>query len=190
MLPSHPFVRAFIACRVTSHLLLFLVLGTLVPGLFPTVCAQQEGKRPPALPTPDTAAVKTEGLPVAFEPNLKQADARYKFLAHQNGLAIGFLDHSIEVRLATKAGSGDVLGIRFEGAQSSAASAEKVLPGRVNYLRGSDPTAFQRNVPTYARVRYTSLYPGTDLVFYGNGSRLEHDFVLALAPIRAPSRCG
>src|SRR6185312_11473235 len=38
--------------------------------------------------------------------------------------------------------------------------------------------AFQRNVPTYARVRYTSLYPGTDLVFYGNGPRLEHDFVL------------
>ncbi len=110
---------------------------------------------------------------------MKQADARYKFLAHQNGLAMGFLDHSIEVRLATKTGSADVLGINFEGSQSSAASAENLLRGRVNYLRGSDPAAFQRNVPTYEDVRYTSLYPGTDLVFYGNGSRLEHDFVLA-----------
>jgi Abnormal spindle-like microcephaly-assoc'd, ASPM-SPD-2-Hydin/Beta-propeller repeat len=152
---------------------------SLVLGLVSRACAEQDGKHPPAQPTPYSAAVKTEGLPIAFEPNLKQADARYKFLAHQNGFAMGFLDHSIELRLATKAGSADVLGITFEGSQSSAASAEKLLPGRVNYLRGSDPAGFQRNVPTYARVLYTSLYPGTDLVFYGNGSRLEHDFVLA-----------
>lgn len=174
MVSSHPFVRAFSPCRFILHLLLAFVLGVLVPGFISTASAEQPGKR-----QPDSAALKTEGLPIAFEPNLNQADARYKFLAHQNGFAMGFLDHSIEIRLATKAGSADVLGISFEGSQSSAASAEKLLPGRVNYLRGSDPAAFQRNGPTYARVRYTSLYPGTDLVFYGNGPRLEHDFVLA-----------
>ena len=62
--------------------------------------------------------------------------------------------------------------------RSSAATAEQLAQARVNYLRASDPAAFRLNVPPYARVRYTSLYPGTDLVFYGNGSRLEHDFVL------------
>ena len=148
-------------------------------GSFQRPALSRKARAHPAQPTPYAAALKTEGLPIAFEPNLKQADARYKFLAHQNGLVMGFLDHSIEVRLATKAGSADVLGISFEGSQSSAASAEKLLPGQVNYLRGNNPANFQRNIPTYARVRYTSLYPGTDLVFYGNGSRLEHDFVLA-----------
>jgi hypothetical protein len=161
------------------QLLLSLTLLSLVLGFVATAYAQQDVKGTAAQPTPNSAALKTESLPIAFEPNLKQADARYKFLAHQNGLAMGFLDHSIEVRLATKHGSPDVLNISFEDSQSSTASAEKLLQGRVNYLRGSDPAAFQRNVPTYARVRYTSLYPGTDLVFYGNGSRLEHDFVLA-----------
>lgn len=179
MASSHRFARAFSALRFMSQLLLPLAMVSLVPGFVSAACAEQDGKRTSAQPAPYTAALKTEGLPIAFEPNLKQAGARYKFLAHQNGLAMGFLDHSIEVRLATKAGSADVLGISFEGSESSAASGEKLLPGRVNYLRGSDPTAFQRNVRTYARVRYTSLYPGTDLVFYGNGSRLEHDFVLA-----------
>ncbi len=179
MASSHPFVRAFSALRSMPQLLIPMVMVSLVAGSVLTACAEQDGKRTSAQPAPYTAALKTEGLPIAFEPNLKQADARYKFLAHQNGFVMGFLDHSIEIRLATKAGSADVLGISFEGSQSSAASAEKLLPGQVNYLRGNNPANFQRNIPTYAHVRYTSLYPGTDLVFYGNGSRLEHDFVLA-----------
>lgn len=175
----HSFVRAFTIRRFMPQLLLYLAPVSLLLGLVSTACAGQDGKQTSAQPTPYLDALKTEGRPVAFEPNLKQADARYKFLSHQNGLVMGFLDHSIELQLATEAGSADVLGISFEGSQSSAASAEQLLPGRVNYLRGSDPAAFQRNIPTYARVRYTFLYPGTDLVFYGNGSRLEHDFVLA-----------
>src|SRR6267154_1641580 len=178
MVFSHPFVRAFGTRRFMPQLLLHLALVSLVLGLVSTACAEQDGNAP-TTPTPYLAALKTEGLPIAFEPNLKQADARYKFLTHQNGLVMGFLDHSVELRLATKTGSADVLGISFENSHGSIASTEKLLPGQVNYLRGSTPADFQRNIPTYARVRYTSLYPGTDLVFYGNGSRLEHDFVLA-----------
>lgn len=175
----HSFVRAFNTRRFIPQVLLYLALVSSVFGLVSKACAEQSGKHPSPRSTPYFAALKTEGLPIAFEPNLKQADARYQFLIHQNGLVMGFLGHGIEIRLATKAGSADVLGISFEGSQNSAASAEQPLPGRVNYLRGSDPAAFQRNIPTYARVRYTLLYPETDLVFYGNGSRLEHDFVLA-----------
>lgn len=179
MTSLYSFVRAFNARHCIPQLRLSLALASLVLAFVSTACAQQGGTPTPAQRAPYSATLKTEGLPIAFEPNLKQADPRYKFLVHQNGLAVGFLDHSIEIRLATKTGSADVLGISFEGSQSSTLSTEKLLPGRVNYLRGNDPAAFQRNVPTYARVRYTSLYPGTDLIFYGNGSRLEHDFVLA-----------
>src|SRR5215469_17293967 len=160
---SHSFVGAFTIRRFMPQLLLYLALVSLVPGLVSTACADQDGKHPSAQRAPHSVALKTEGPPIVFEPNLKQADARYKFLSHQNGLVMGFLDHSIELRLATKTGSADVLGISFEGSQSSAASAEQLLPGRVNYLRGSDPAAFRRNIPTYARVRYPFLYPGTDL---------------------------
>jgi hypothetical protein len=35
------------------------------------------------------------------------------------------------------------------------------------------------NVATYAKVRYEQVYPGIDLVFYGNQRQLEYDFVLA-----------
>src|SRR6185295_7429446 len=35
------------------------------------------------------------------------------------------------------------------------------------------------NIPNYARVRYAQVYPGIDMVYYGNGRRLEYDFILA-----------
>ena len=35
-------------------------------------------------------------------------------------------------------------------------------------------------MPTYARVKYSNVYPGVDLVYYGNQSgQLEYDFVVA-----------
>jgi len=34
-------------------------------------------------------------------------------------------------------------------------------------------------VPTYAQVKYENVYPGVDLIYYGNRGRLEYDFVVA-----------
>jgi hypothetical protein len=52
------------------------------------------------------------------------------------------------------------------------------LPGRANYFIGNDPHKWRTNVPTYARVKYANVYPGVDLVYYGNQGRLEYDFVV------------
>ena len=57
--------------------------------------------------------------------------------------------------------------------------AEQPLPTRVNYFVGDDPRAWRTGVPTHARVRYREVYPGIDLVYYGNQRQLEHDFVVA-----------
>ena len=54
------------------------------------------------------------------------------------------------------------------------------LPGKSNYFIGSDPQKWRTHVPTYARVKYSNVYPGVDLVYYGNQSgQLEYDFVVA-----------
>jgi hypothetical protein len=34
-------------------------------------------------------------------------------------------------------------------------------------------------IANYSRVRYQSVYPGIDVVYYGNQNQLEYDFVLA-----------
>ena len=54
------------------------------------------------------------------------------------------------------------------------------LPGKSNYFIGNDPKKWRTNVANYAKVRYQNVYPGIDLVYYGNqGGRLEYDFVVA-----------
>ena len=52
-------------------------------------------------------------------------------------------------------------------------------PGRSNYFIGNDPTKWRTNVPQFSKVKYAGVYPGIDLVFYGNQRNLEYDFVVA-----------
>ena len=56
---------------------------------------------------------------------------------------------------------------------------ENELPDKVNYLIGHDPTKWRTNIPTYAKVKYSAVYPGIDLVYYGNQQQLEFDFDVA-----------
>ncbi len=55
----------------------------------------------------------------------------------------------------------------------------KELPGKANYFRGNDPYKWRTNVSTYAKVKYAAVYPGVDLVYYGQSHQLEYDFVVA-----------
>jgi sugar lactone lactonase YvrE len=74
-----------------------------------------------------------------------------------------------------------VLCTRLVGANVKAAvTGAEELPGKSNYFIGNDPQKWRTNVPNYAKVRYQGVYPGVDLVYYGNqGGRLEYDFVVA-----------
>jgi hypothetical protein len=69
---------------------------------------------------------------------------------------------------------------RFLNASPSAAiSGENQMPGVVNYLIGNDPAQWRTKVSTYGQVRVRGLYPGIDLLYYGNQQQLEYDFIIA-----------
>ena len=73
-----------------------------------------------------------------------------------------------------------VLRLKLAGANETAAVAgADELPGKVNYFIGDDPAKWRANIPTFGRVRYAQVYPGVDLVYYGNQRQLEYDFVVA-----------
>jgi hypothetical protein len=57
-------------------------------------------------------------------------------------------------------------------------TGEDELPGKFHYFIGNDPTLWRTNVPSFAKVRYHGVYPGIDLVYYGNEGQLEYDFVV------------
>ncbi|MGA2170172.1 MAG: SBBP repeat-containing protein [Terracidiphilus sp.] len=75
----------------------------------------------------------------------------------------------------------EVVLMRLAGAGGGAAApvGEEPLPGTANYFIGNDSARWRAGVPTYAQVRYAGIYPGIDLVYYGNQWQLEYDFVAA-----------
>jgi hypothetical protein len=120
-------------------------------------------------------AVASRGLPLVFEANRGQTDPRVRFLSEGRGSTL-FLT-STEAVLALEGGA--AVRLRWLGAAAAKLAGEAESPAKVNYLTGSDPAGWRTGIPTYSRVRYRGIYPGIDLVFYGNGRRLEHDFELA-----------
>jgi hypothetical protein len=83
--------------------------------------------------------------------------------------------------MAASGESSAVLRMRLVGANAWATvTGADELPGKSNYFIGNDPKKWRTNVPTYAKVKYAGVYPGVDLVYYGNqGGQLEYDFVVA-----------
>jgi hypothetical protein len=76
--------------------------------------------------------------------------------------------------------SRSVLRMKLAGASPEAPVAGlKQLPGATNYFIGNEPRKWRTGIRSYAGVKYSNIYPGVDLVYYGNGKQLEFDFVVA-----------
>lgn len=120
-------------------------------------------------------------LPLSFEANAGQVDPRVDFISRGSGYTL-FLTPG-EAVLALRAPSpakGDaVLRMKFAGSEPKPrVVAHDELPGKVNYFTGKDPKNWRTGISTYAKVAYQNLYPGVDLVYYGNQRQLEYDFVV------------
>ena len=153
-------------------------------------------------PTPQAAGlppVAGFSLPLFFEPNHGQTDARVKFLARGSGYGLFLTADEAVLKLHRGSSShlpsafgqqedaNTVIRMRLEGSSSTArASGAERLPGKSNYFIGNDPKKWRTGVPQFARVNYESVYPGIDLTYYGNQRQLEYDF--RVAPGADPSR--
>jgi hypothetical protein len=79
----------------------------------------------------------------------------------------------------TPSGAAEVFRMRLVGANAMAkVTGLEKLPGKSNYFIGNDSKKWRTNVPNYAKVKYANVYPGVDLVYYGNQRQLEYDFVV------------
>jgi hypothetical protein len=142
-------------------------------------------------------------LPLSFEANEGQVDPKVRFLTRGGGYSLFLTDSEAVLALRTPgraenaphkvkdygAQTFDVVRMQVRGAnRNPCISGDALLAGTVNYFLGNDPAKWRTRVPTYNRVRYADVYPGIDLVYYGNQHQLEYDFVVApganIRPIR------
>jgi len=148
-------------------------------------------------------------LPLSFEANQGQSGAQVKFLSRGSGYTLFLTSSEAVLLLQKGAPSGgvkqrgrarieepvksqnlnrgndgrtksDVLRIRLVGANPAPQLAGlDDLPGKANYFIGNDPKKWRMDVATYGKVKCHAVYPGVDLVYYGNQRQLEHDFIVA-----------
>jgi hypothetical protein len=137
------------------------------------------------------------GSSLTFEANRGQTDASVDFIARGPGYALFLTPAEATLHLQKESAdpavagantlapvqpgqeAGAVVGMRLIGSNPDAPGVgQDTLPGVVHYLRGNDPSQWQFGVESYGRVQYEGVYEGIDLVYYGNQSELEYDFVL------------
>lgn len=146
------------------------------------------------------ARLRNIGLKLCFEMNQGQVDPQVKFRAHSRGYTLyltadevvlatsaahadetdGARHDGVSV-LAPPAATADVWRLRLVGAIANAVVVgEEPLAGKTNYFLGDNPQRWHTGIPQYARVRYRNVYPGIDMVFYGNSEgEIEYDFVIS-----------
>ena len=129
-------------------------------------------------------------LPLAFALNQGQTDPQVRYLARGPGYNLYLTNRQTVFVLRRHTDSAPPT-----GRQRSAAPRQYVLrlqlqdatpepqfigeaplPGFSNYFTGSNPANWRTHIPNFARIRLPKIYPGIDLVYYGNSGLLEYDF--------------
>jgi uncharacterized protein (TIGR03437 family) len=114
-------------------------------------------------------------LPLSFESNQGQMGSEVNFLSRGKGYSL-YLTSTGAVLSLRRA----MVRMKLVGANPSAqVTGLDRLPGKSNYFIGNDPHEWRVGIPTYARVKYPGVYPGIDMVYYGNQRELEYDITVA-----------
>ncbi len=126
-------------------------------------------------PAKAAACVKWAEIPLSFEPNLGQESPDVRYLARGSSYSLYLGDAGILLSGTDES----PLQMNLVGANRAArVSGESRQISTSNYITGNDPAKWRTSVPNYARARYSSVYPGIDLVYYGHDGNLEYDWIV------------
>src|ERR1019366_6922253 len=170
----------FHACEVFAHFdnppvhVLIVVRMHRLCGLLTFLCAGTLFAAAPPEPALPQAKAAMARLPLRFEENRGQWDASVRFTARSNGANLQLTAHGP----AFLVGSSRVEIGLVHASPSPVIQPLDPLPATTNYMVGAR-SQWHTGIANYARVRYQSVYPGIDVVYYGNQNQLEYDFVLA-----------
>lgn len=120
-------------------------------------------------------AVKWSEVPLSFEPNMGQAAGDVRYLAHYKSYVLYMTCGETLLY-----GKGAPLRTKLEGADRSCRiSGEAPQVSTSNYFVGRDPEKWHTAIPNFAKVRYSGVYHGIDLLYYGKEGHLEYDWVVS-----------
>jgi RHS repeat-associated protein len=117
---------------------------------------------------------RTGATAVTFEANQGQIDTRYQFLARRGAYSV-----AVSAQEALFSLPGSTVRLEWLGANANARPAGlQPQAATTNYLTGADSTKWRTGVRHYGRIQYANLFPGIDVVYYGNPQQLEYDLIV------------
>jgi hypothetical protein len=121
-----------------------------------------------------TAPTVLARLPLRFEANQGQAPANVRYTGRAGAYTLQLTPAGPSLFLGSRRVDVSLVG----GNRAPRIDALDPVGARTDYFVGSR-NRWRTNVPSYSRVRYSSVYPGIDTVYYGNNNQLEFDFLVA-----------
>ncbi|HEX8998776.1 MAG TPA: hypothetical protein VGB07_02680, partial [Blastocatellia bacterium] len=119
-------------------------------------------------------------LPLSFEANRGQTDKTVQYISRGTNYTVYLSSAEARFELPGPPNRHTAFNLQLAGACfNGPIEGLDPLPARSNYFIGNNPDEWQTDVPSFARVRQQNVYPGIDVIFYGNRQQLEYDFVVA-----------
>ena len=135
-----------------------------------------------ASPARESVAMAYGESPLLFEQHQAADGGIPQFSAHASGRKLLFSPSGAVSEWGLGAGASDPrpeITMRLMDARPDVAPrAAGKQAGRANYLVGH-PDEWRIGVPLFGKIIYPGVYPGIDLIYYGNQNQLEYDFVVA-----------
>ncbi|MEW6741250.1 MAG: hypothetical protein AB1486_00700 [Planctomycetota bacterium] len=124
-------------------------------------------------------AVRAFGqLPLYFIENQGQVDERVAYYIKGTDKTLYFTTEGVTFSLENKDQRWTVK-LEFVGANAAVVPrGEEKQQAIFSYFKGK-PEEWMTGCPTYAKVVYEDLWPGTDLVYHGTVNRLKYEFIVA-----------
>ena len=112
-----------------------------------------------------------EQVPLRFEPAASETPGH--FVARGPRHQFSFQGNQATFQTGKK-----TVKLQFEGARSPQIEGIDRLRSTTSLFRGNDRSKWRAGIANYGRLRPPELYPGVDLVYYGNAGELEYDFIV------------
>ena len=173
-------VKTNLAWAVSFHILMILLLFALVyiNRIVSDSTANQNSQT--TIDHIDDSP-KYGQMPLLIEKNIGQAPSDIGFYAKRGGYSITLnpSNFSLNARNMDE-NSIEELQFQFVGSNADAALSEtKLLNSKTNYFKGGDQDNWIKDVPNYQSIKFENIYPGIDVKYYANGSRLQYDFIVS-----------
>ena len=146
-------------------------------------------------------------IPLAFTANIGQADPHVSFTTRGVGCSMFFNSTGTTFLLSRETAAsvagrslqkkaaldGDIkkkmdqdreyesfaVKTSFVGASENPdVNGEGRLSWNNNYFMGNDHSKWRTDIPNYSKLRFSDVYQGIDLVYYGNKNRIKYDFIV------------